>query len=366
MDKLQIRKSELIIDLSAVKYNIKKIQERLQENANIMPVIKANAYGLGVKEVIKVIEDLNINIVAVAIVDEGIYLRDIGYNGEIFVLNQPYEEEIEKIKEYKLTVGVSAESFIEKLGESLKQIKVHIEIGTGMGRTGINPSRTKEFIEKIFKYKNIEIEGIYTHFSSSDIDYEYTKAQINSFNKAISLAKKLLKDIKYIHASNSAGIVNFEEAWYNLVRPGLIIYGYLPDENLIEKIDLKEACILKSIISYFKEVPENTSIGYGRSYITNRKTKIATIPIGYADGIKRSMSNKGNIVINNKLAPIIGKICMDSFMVDVTDIDDIKIGTDVYIWDNKNIKLEDVSKNCDTINYEILSTISDRVVRKYI
>lgn len=366
MEKIQARPTKLIVDLSAIEYNIEQIQKHIGDDTKIMPVIKANAYGLGIEQVIKVIEKMKIDIVAVAIVDEGIYLRQIGYTGEIFVLNQPFEDEIDTILEYNLTIGVSAKSFLEQLGRKEKNVKIHIEIGTGMGRTGIKACNTHTFIENVKKYSNIQVEGIYTHFSSSDSDEEYTKQQMKSFNEAIKVVKEELGDIKYIHASNSAATIKYNEPAYNLVRPGIILYGHLPEEELSHKIDLKKSTKLQSVVSYIKEVNEGISIGYNRSYITKRKTKIATIPIGYADGVRRHLSNNGNIVINNKLAPIIGKVCMDSLMIDITEIEDVKIGTKVYIWDNDKITLEDVANRCDTISYEILSTISPRVVREYV
>lgn len=143
-----------------------------------------------------------------------------------------------------------------------------------------------------------------------------------------------------------------------------MLYGYLPDESLKDDIDLEPTCVLKSKISFIKEVPEGTSISYGRTYATKRKSVIANVPIGYADGIRRSLSNTGNVIIHGKKAPIVGKVCMDSFMIDVTDIPEVKIGDEIYIWDNKKITLEEIAKQCQTINYEILSTISSRVVRK--
>ena len=152
----------------------------------------------------------------------------------------------------------------------------------------------------------------------------------------------------------------------NMIRPGIMLYGYLPDESLKNKIKLSPSCTLKSSITFIKEVDENTSISYGRRFITKRKSKIANVPIGYADGIKRCLSNKGMVIINNQKATIVGIICMDSFMVDVTDVEDVEIGDEVYIWDNKQITLEEIAKQCDTINYEILSTISNRVVRKIV
>lgn len=167
-----------------------------------------------------------------------------------------------------------------------------------------------------------------------------------------------------MHIGNSAGVIQLKNLPGNMIRPGIMLYGYFPDEALKNKINLQPCCKLKSKISFLKEVDEGTSISYGRTYTTNKKTKIANVPIGYADGIRRSLSNKGNVVINEKIVPIVGTVCMDSFMIDVTQIENVKIGDEVFIWDNKNITVEDIAKQCGTINYEILSTISNRVIRK--
>lgn len=357
------RPTVMEIDLDAFKYNVDKIGEYIGNNVKIMPVIKANAYGTQINTKLDIIEKFDI--VAVAIVDEGVDLRKLGYNGEIFVLNQPYEDEIEKIIENNITIGVSSNSFIEKLGECKKEVSIHVEIGTGMGRTGIHPNRVNEYIEKIKKYSNIKIEGIYTHLSSADVSKEYTAQQLNSFKKAVDETKKMVPNLKYIHAAASNGILNFKESHYNLVRPGIVLYGYKSEDKTYEKIDLKPVAKLKSKIILIKTVKENTSIGYARSFITKRETKVATIPIGYADGLPRSLSNKGYVVINGKKAPIIGNICMDSFMIDVTDIENVNAGDNVYIWDNENLSVEEVANIAGTINYEILSRISYRVPRVF-
>ena len=207
---------------------------------------------------------------------------------------------------------------------------------------------------------------MYTHLSSADIDFEYTEKQLNSFSRAVVTAKEILGELKYIHCSASNGILNFSNSYYNLVRPGLILYGYDSCEGATEKLNLKPICKLKSKITFLKEVDANTSIGYSRSFITNRKTKVATIPIGYADGLKRILSNKGEVVINGKRVPIIGSVCMDSFMADVTDLEEVSAGDDVYIWDNENVTVEEIAKLCGTINYEIICTISNRVPRVFV
>lgn len=352
------RPTYMEISLENFEYNINQIKNKVG-NAKIMPVIKANGYGTHINKCLDIINKFDI--VAVATVDEGVFLRKLGYNNEIFCLNQPYETEIQKIIDENIVVGVSSDSFIKKLGESEKDIKIHLEIGTGMGRTGIHPKRVEEYLKKI--PNNVEVEGIYTHLSSADIDDYYTNKQLESFNMAVETAQKILGKIKYIHAAASNAILNYPNSYFNLVRPGIIIYGYKSSDDTFEKIDLKPIAKLKSTITFLKTVEPKTSIGYSRSYITDKVTKVATVPIGYADGFRRTFSNGWKVLINGVKAPIIGKVCMDSFMVDVTDIENVSVGDEVVIFDNENITLEELAEKCDTINYEILCTISERVPR---
>lgn len=350
------------VNLGNFKYNVKQIQEYVGKNVELMPVIKANGYGTYVN---KNLDILNMfNIVAVANVDEAVNIRNIGYEKEIFVLNQPFETEINKIIDYNIVVGISSYDFANKLAEANKKVKVHVEIGTGMGRTGVHPYKIETFLKSLAP--NIEVEGIYTHFSAADIDEEYSMHQLHSFNIAVEKAKEILGNIKYIHAAASNALLNFPEAHFNLVRPGIILYGYPGADDTFKKINLKPIAKLKATVTFLKTVEKGISIGYSRSYITTRETKVATIPIGYADGFRRDFSNGWKVLINNKKVPIIGKVCMDSFMADVTELDDVKIGDEVIIWDNENITLDELAEKCNTINYEIICTISDRVPRKFI
>lgn len=362
------RQTELLISLDAMEHNYREIQ-KLHPNKKILPVLKASGYGIGAKNVKAFIDRLNIDTIATAFVDEGITQREyLKYAGEIIVLNQPAKQEIANIVEYNITPGVCYIEFLKELNDEAKKantiINVHIEIETGMGRTGIQIENLSEFINESKKLKNIRIQGIYTHFATSDTDLEYTRRQIEIFNKAVEYVKSEIETVKYIHVANSAAILQIKDLPGNMIRPGIMLYGYIPDENVKISIELKPACILKSKISFIKTVEKGTSISYGRKFVTERKSKIANVPIGYADGIRRTLSNNGKVVINGKLVPIVGTICMDSFMIDVTDIGEVNIDDDVYIWDNKNITLEDIAKKCGTISYEILSTISNRVTRK--
>ncbi|MCL2384034.1 MAG: alanine racemase [Oscillospiraceae bacterium] len=362
-----IRQTKLIVDVDCVKHNINAIQNHIGDSVGIMPVIKARAYGTGIGAIPDLFENLGIKILAVAVVDEGIALRERGYTGEIFILNQPLVDEIDMILQYNLTISICECGFIKDLNEAAGKndalAPVHLEIDTGMGRTGIKTGELQYYIELLKSMKNIKVEGVFTHFSSSDSDIGYTKKQIERFDKVISEMSTYFS-LKYIHACNSGGILNCREAHYNLVRPGIALYGHFPSGELKGKIELLPATRLKTKISYIHDVKEGQSVSYNRSYIADKDTKVAVIPIGYADGIMRSYD--GKVVINEELARVIGVINMDSFMVDITGMEDVDVGADVYIWDNSNVTLEDVAENCDTISHEILSRLSPRVVKEFV
>lgn len=357
------RPTVMEINIDNFKYNIEQIRKRLNPNTIIMPIIKANAYGTYLNTRLDVINGFEI--VGVATVDEGAKIRNLGYKKDIFILNQPANSEINKIIENDLVIGLSSDHFLKEVQKQNKPIRVHLEIETGMGRTGLSLEQLPSFLEEIQNTNNVKIEGIYTHFSSPDSDELYTKQQIVTFQKAVKIITKQAKDIKYIHTSASNAIINNPEAQYNLIRPGMILYGYETEEGIQEKIALKPVAKLKSKITFLKTVKEGTSISYGRSFITPRESKIATIPIGYADGFRRELSNNGQVVIRGHKVPIVGKVCMDGFMADVTDLDEVEVGDDVWIWDNDLITLDEIAHKCNTINYEIISTISARVPRKF-
>lgn len=356
-----MRPTIMQVNLQSFRENIKEIKSKLSNNCEMMPVIKANAYGTYINTQLDVINEFHI--VAVAVCSEGAQLRVNGYQKEIFVLNQPDIDEIDEIIANDLSIGISSRDFVEVLGHKKSPIKVQIEVDSGMGRTGVQLKEVADFIDFVKMFKNIEIEGIYTHLSSADNDMEYTKKQIDIFQEAVKMAKEKVPNLRYIHSSASNGIVNFKDTNCNLARPGMILYGYSSGDGITDKISLKPVCKLKSKITFLKTVPKGTSIGYARSFITEKETKVATIPMGYADGLRREMSNGGKVLIKGEKAPIIGKVCMDSFMADVTHIANVKVGDDVWIWDNENITLEEIAERCHTINYEIMSTISNRVPR---
>ncbi len=357
------RQSYMEISKKRFRYNIEQIKKYVNDK-QVMPIIKANGYGTHINRCLELVEEFDI--VGVACVSEAIDLRNIGYKGEIFVLNQPYMEDIENIIKYNVIVGVSDINFVRGLARTNKLVKVHIELETGMNRTGVLSKYLESFIDDIVKYPTVYVEGVYTHFSSADSDMEYTNKQIDTFNKGVELIKSKIDTIKYVHSSASNGLLNFNVDICNMVRAGIIMYGYPSSDTTLEKIDIKPIAKLKSKINYIKVIDKDESVSYGRRFTSDKRMTVATVGIGYADGVRRSLSNKGFVVIRGVKCPIIGSVCMDSFMVDVSGVKDISVGDDVYIWDNKLITLEDIALIYDTINYEVLSGIGERVPRVFI
>lgn len=354
-----MRPTILEVNKKEFKNNVKKIKDYSKKE--IMPVIKANGYGTYIN---KELDILNMfNIVGIAVVDEGVELRNIGYKKDILLLNQASIDEIDDILNNNIIVGLSSMEFLNHIGD--KSLRVHLEIETGMNRTGIKLNELETFINEVKKYKNVIVEGIYTHLSSADFDTNYTNKQLDIFNKAVMIVKNSFDTIKYIHSQASNGLLNYKDDNTNIVRAGIIMYGYDSFLGANELIDFKPICKLKTKITFIKEIDEGEKVSYSQKFTANKKLKVATIPIGYADGLRRELFNKGEVVINGKRAKIIGTICMDSCMIDITNID-AKIGDTVYIWDNKIITLDEVAEKCNTINYEIISTISNRVKRIFI
>lgn len=356
-----MRATIMEIDRKKFQKNMENIQNYVGAKT-LMPVIKANGYGTCVNKSLNLINQYEI--VAVAIVDEAIQLRQTGYSKEIFVLNPPAKSEIKNIIDYNVTIGISDLSFAKELIDSRNKVKVHLEIETGMNRTGIKLDELEDFIKTI-KDTNIEVDGVYTHLSSADFDEDYTRMQLSKFKDAVEIVKEKFPNIRYIHSSASNGLLNYPEDVSNTVRPGIIMYGYESYEGVKDQINIEPIAKLKTKIIHIKEVEKGEAIGYSQKFVAQRPMKVATIPIGYADGLRRELSNKGKVVVNGYLAPILGNVCMDSCMIDITNIDDVNIEDDVYIWDNEVQTLEDIAQLCDTINYEILSTISARVPRVF-
>ena len=361
-----MRETILEVNQSEFLSNVKKIKD-YSGNKIVMPVVKANAYGTYLNYRLDLMNQFEI--VCVATVDEAIYMRRMGFTKDILILNQPSKNEISEIRNYNLVVGTCNKDFLNEVINFGKKIRIHLELETGMNRTGIRENEIESFLDMIDNSSNIVVEGIYTHYSSADIDRDYTSRQLEIFKRGVKKINDRIGAVKYIHTSASTGILHMKDDITNAVRPGLLLYGYCPNLNEKEIIDVKPICRLKAKISHIFEIEEGEYVGYSKNYKAERKTKVAVVSIGYADGLRRSLSNKGAVIINGQKSNIIGNVCMDSIMVDITDAaikTQITEGDEAYIWDNEKILLEDIAMECGTINYEILSTISSRVLRKYI
>lgn len=364
------------IDLDNLAHNIREIRRITDKRAEIMGVVKADAYGHGVWGVTKTLLENGVDRLAVSMLDEAIQLRKSGVDVPILVLGYTDPARASEVVDYNITQTVFSHELAEALSISAssckKNVKIHIKIDTGMTRVGFMPgySAVKDVI-KISKLPGIIIEGIFTHFASADEkDSTYTYEQ---FEKFMSICNELQRIGIYIpvkHVCNSAATLNFPEMHMDMVRPGIIMYGIYPSEYIDRNIiDLKPVMAFKANIIMVKDVEKNTAISYGRIFTTKRKSKIATVPVGYADGYTRLLSGKGKFLIKGYEAPVVGRICMDQCMVDVTDIEGVKVGDEAVIFGfqgDKFISVEDVARDIGTIAYEILCIIGKRIPRAYI
>ncbi|UCD54647.1 MAG: alanine racemase [Candidatus Omnitrophota bacterium] len=359
------------IDLGAIEYNCKKIRDTLGRGTHIMAVVKANAYGHGIVEISRVLEKIRIRYLGVATLEEALILRRAGIKLPILILGSLLPEEAGPAIKNNITLTLCNKELLEAItdiaGNNIRP-KVHIKVDTGMGRIGVWHEKAIKFIIDVKKNKDIEIESIYTHFCIAGRDKFFTQYQIDSFEEIISRLEKMGISIPFKHAANSIACVDWKKSHLNMVRPGIIIYGIYPKRNFPRLIKLKPAFSLKTKIVFIKDTPPGRSISYGRTYITGGHTKIATIPIGYADGYGRILSNKAEILVRGRRAPVVGKVTMDQTMIDVGHIRNVKVGDEVVLigkQGKEEIRVERLARLAGTIPYEIVTGITSRVPRKY-
>lgn len=363
------------INLDNIINNIKEIKKNMN-GEEIIAVVKANAYGHGAIDVAPILVENGADRLAVSMLSEALELRENGIIVPILILGYTDVEFSEELINndieqtvYSLDYAIELSKRAEALGMC---INIHIAVDTGMGRIGFLPNKKSvEEVVKINNLRNIKITGVFTHFSNADEeDKSYAYNQIDKFKSFIEEVEKREVNLGLKHISNSASIIDIEDAYYNGVRPGIILYGYYPSDYVNkDKLKLMPALSLKCQVIHVKELPKGEYIGYGRKFRTERDSVIATLPIGYADGYIRALYEKANVIINGKLAPVIGKICMDQCMVDVTDIGPVKVGDEVILLGEDNglkNNADNMAKMLDTINYEILCMIGRRVPRIYI
>ena len=369
------------INLDAISNNIKQIKKSLNKNTKLMAVVKADAYGHGFFEVSKSILNSGADAFAVATTDEALQLRKSGFDIPLLILGVIFKDDVEKIIQNDIMPVVFGNNFAKFISDTAvklgKKAKIHIKLDTGMSRLGYvctqeeNIDKICNSILEISKLPNIEIDGIFTHFSKADeSDRTYTDLQFKRFMSVVSRLEDMGIKIPTKHVCNSAGIISYPEYQLDMVRCGIITYGLAPSDDVdITRLGLKPAMTLKSVITNLKRVHTDSPVSYGGNYVAKDNTRIATIGNGYADGYSRILSNKAKVLINGEYANIIGNICMDQCMADVTKINNVNIGDEVILFGNdgnNTITVESVAQLMGTINYETICVVGKRVPRVYI
>ncbi len=369
------------IDLDAVGQNIREIKKHLRPNVRLMGIVKADAYGHGVAEVAETILENGADCLGVALVDEAEELRKAGFDTPILLLGNSFEDDIESIVDLDIMPTVSDVVFAEKLSavasSRQKEVKVHIKIDTGMSRIGFlvdsqkNLGKTCEDILTVSKLPGIKIDGIFTHFATADEENaEYTIMQYERFMNCINRLEQQGVKIPVKHACNSAALVKFPHMQLDMVRAGIIVYGMYPSREFDrQSIRLVPAMTFKSRISHIKKVDSGTAFSYGGTYTSDKPMVVATVPVGYADGYSRNLSNNAEMLVGGEKVSQIGRICMDQCMIDVTKVNNINVGDEVTLFGgegDQSVTVDDIAERLGTINYEVTCAVGRRVPRIYI
>lgn len=363
------------INLDAIAYNMRNIK-KIANDKEVIAIVKADCYGHGAASVVPTLIENGASRLAVAVLTEGMELRNIGITVPIMILGYTPIYLAEELLEYDIEQTIYDLEYAKELSEIAiklnKKAKIHIALDTGMGRIGFIPNEKSlnEVIE-ISKLKGLDIIGMFSHFSTSDEkDKTYTDEQFDKFTTFVEKLHTAGIDIPLKHVSNSGAIIDMPETYLDAVRAGIILYGYYPSNDVNKNnLSLKPALTIKAKIAHVKEVDKDMYISYGKTFKTERKSIIATIPIGYADGYSRMLMPNAKIIVNGKFAPIVGRICMDQCMVDVTDIGEVKSGDEVIILgEHENLRLnaDDLAENLGSINYEVLCMFKRRITKLYI
>lgn len=373
------------IDFSKLAFNLQQIRKHLHKHApgrkvKICGVVKANAYGHGLEEVSKELVELGVDYLGVANYDEAIKLRKLIPDAPILVFGtlihsklQP-EKYVSLLLRYNLIATVASldtAKFLNEYSSILnKKFTIHIEVDTGMRRIGFDVKRAFRNIIQICSMKNLEVEGIFTHFATSESRSKaFAKLQLNNFKELLYQLNKAGVEFPVVHAANSGAVLDLKDSYFNMVRPGLLLYGYYPSNEVKSRIQLKPIMNFKSKVTFIKKVDAHTSISYGRKYFTDKPVFIGSVPIGYGDGYWRVFTNRSKVLINKKYYPTVGAITMDWLMVYFGRRHNIHIGDDVLLMGSENgftIGADKLAKIAGTIPYEILCAVADRVKRVYI
>ena len=368
-----MRPTRAEVDLGALRFNFERIREKVGSRTKIMAVVKANGYGHGIVEVARAAASFGVEALGVAYPEEGHQIRHNGVVSPIHVLAGTVPEQIGPALDDDLELAVTSPEHAKSIDDAARQRKrtarVHLKVDTGMERIGVHAEDAVRFAKEVASLDCVRIAGIFTHFATSDeADKSFARQQLERFQKAVSGIERAGVEIPLRHAANSGAIIDLPESYFDMVRPGIMLYGVCPSKETSQKIPLRPVMSLKSKVVHLKEVAANTSISYGRKYLTKKATRIATVAIGYADGYSRMLTNKSDVLIRGRRCRSVGVICMDQFMVDVGDATDIRVGDDVTLIGTdgeETISAWELADRTRTIPYEILCALSARVPRVY-
>lgn len=362
------------INLDAIRHNLQEIRMITPAAASITAVVKANAYGHGVMEVTRTVLACGVNHLAVAIPEEGIFLRQQGITVPIMILGLTLPDQAEEMIQYNLNPTVATWDSILALASAAQRLgktaHIFIKLDTGMNRVGVFADEAAAFVQRAANLAGIVIHGLFSHFAIADSsDKTYTRRQFKEFQQIVAILEGKGIRIPHKSMSNSAAIIDLPHMHLDFVRPGIILYGLAPSDEVGQTIKLIPAMQFKSRIVYLKRMVEGSKVGYGCTYTAQRDTTIATLPVGYADGYSRLLSNKGEVLISGMRCPVIGRVCMDQIMVDVTRVPSAAIGDEAVLFGKQGaaeITIDEVAGKIGTINYELVCSISARVPRVYI
>ena len=372
----QTKRTWAEINLSNLEHNYRALRGMLPRGCRFVGVVKANAYGHGVIPVAKKLEELGTEYLAVACLDEAVELREAGIKTPILILGPTPLPFADQLLHYDLTQSVQDASEAVALSEAAvkadKPLKVHIKVDTGMSRLGFladeeHADTSAEAIAKVCALPNLHAEGIFTHFANADGDENYSMRQLTRFLELLDKLEALHVKFEIRHCAASAAVLNYPCAHLDMVRPGIALYGHYPDPSCVD-LDgpgLMPVMTLKTRIIAVRELPAGTCISYGCTHTLSRDSRLAVLPIGYADGLERLLSNRTEMLVSGQKAPVLGRICMDMCMVDVTDIPNVKVGDEVVVF-GEDLPLEEKADTVGTIQYEMLCGVSRRVPRVYL
>lgn len=363
------------IDRAALRWNIGQIQRRVKNGVALMAVVKADGYGHGIAEVARVLEKEGVKAFGVATVEEGVAIREGGVvHPEVLVLGGFVTDQVEPIFHHRLTPLVCdlemAKILAQRLRGSMRALPVHVKVDTGLGRLGVTLRALPAFLDDMRKIDRLKIVGLCSHLGSAvDLTTPRIERQLQAFVRAGELCAIHGSPVKLRHLANSLATVTRPDLHFEMVRPGLALYGMLPDGVSDPTLELRPTMRLRTRVLQLRRLPEGSGVGYDQTFVTERESLIATLPIGYADGYARALSNRGEVLVRGRRARVVGRVSMDLTMIDVTEVPGVETGDEVVLWgrqDGAEIRVGEAAEWAQTISYELLTTVGRRVPRVYV